>query len=312
MEYPIKLAEHKTPQYHFNDFVVKERKSTCSAFSFYHEKRYLPLLMHDHDFYEINIIVDGEGMHYIGNNRFFARKGSVFVIPPYVKHGYFSHSDLSIFNIDLSNVFMKKYKTELFSLAGYSMLFEIEPSLRENFTDAFLLRLNEKELADAKVYIDDLAKNELYSYKGINVIREASTLAFVGNLIKTAYEKNQKNDFKQNEVHNSDITISLVKSVEYVHENYGERLSVDELAKLCATSKITYIRYFKKLFNSTPYDYILKYRIKMAKNLIVSTDKTLSFIAQEVGFFDLSHFERYFFKFENCSPSQYRAKIEKQ
>ncbi len=309
MIYPKKLAEHKTPVYKYNDFIIEQKKEFSYVFSFFHEKKYLPLLMHEHDFYEINIIIEGEGMHYIENNRCPAKIGSVFVIPPFVKHGYFSkNNDLLIFNLEISNAFITKYNKELSSLAGYSMLFEIEPQIRANFSDMFLLTLSKTELLKTNYLIDELAGLEYSKYKGINVVKEAMALALIGKLTKIA---NESNEIKKNKVDvskNTEIAISLIRAIEFIHANYAEKIVIDELASSCAMSKISFLRYFKKIFGVTPYDYLIKHRIKVAKELINNTNKSFSFIAQDVGFYDLSHFEHYFVKFENCTPSQYRKK----
>ncbi len=309
IEYPKKLADHETQQYHYDDFILRRKKDFFCVYSFFHEKRYLPLLMHNHDFYEINVIVEGEGMHYIENGYCPAKQGSVFIIPPNIRHGYFSkNNDLLIYNLDLSKLFMSKYADALSSLEEYSMLFEIEPKLRENFNDVFLLTLNEEELQKIKSEIDGLIACELSAYNGVNVIKEAKALAFIGGLTEIAHKNNTLRKEKKNFSKDYEITVTMIKSIEFIHENYSEKIPLETLAQRSAMSKISYLRYFKKLFNTTPYDYLLKYRIRMAKKLIKNTDKTLSFIANEVGFYDLSHFEHYFAKFEKRTPSEYRKR----
>ncbi len=307
MEYPKKLDDHKTQLYHYDDFILRKQTDNFCVYSFFHEKKYLPLLMHTHDFYEINIIVAGEGMHYIENNRCPAKKGAVFIVPPYVRHGYYSkNDDLLIFNLELSKLFMTRYGQKLSSLEEYSMLFEIEPKIRENFSDTFLLKLNESELQKVNYEIGELVECEFSTYSGINVIKEARALALIGRLTEIAHKNNELRKEKKDISKDSEITLTMIKSIEYIHENYQEKITVETLAQKSATSKISYLRYFKKLFNSTPYDYIIKYRIRMAKKLIKETDNSLSFIANEVGFYDLSHFEHHFIKAEKRTPSEYR------
>ncbi len=311
MDYPQTLPVHKTPQYRYDDFILNRgREEVFFTYSFFHDKKYLPVLMHDHDFYEINIIVEGEGMHYIENNRCPAKAGSVFILPPFVKHGYFSkNNDLLIYNLELSRFFMNKYKAELFSLDGYALLFEIEPLLRGRLDDTFLLQLTSTELARIRGEITALVENEHSDYGGINVIKEARTLALIGELTKFAHEFAAQRQDTPTAKKGGELTLDIIKSVSYIHENYSEKITVEKLASLCAMSKISFLRHFKKLFGVTPYEYLIKHRIEAAKNLMREPDKTLSFIAQEVGFYDLSHFERYFIKLEGRSPSAYRKSL---
>ena len=41
--------------------------------------------MHRHEFFELNIITGGHGMHYIEDDRFMVKRGHVFVIPPRIR-----------------------------------------------------------------------------------------------------------------------------------------------------------------------------------------------------------------------------------
>ena len=49
--------------------------------------------MHEQEFYEINLITKGEGMHYIDDSRIKAEVGDVFIIPPKISHGYLGGKD---------------------------------------------------------------------------------------------------------------------------------------------------------------------------------------------------------------------------
>ena len=90
--------------------------------------------MHSHNFYEINIVIEGTGTHYIENNSFPTQTGDVFVIPPNLSHGYSEDNGrkLKILHILLSSRFMLDFAYILKGINGYSLLFNIEPQLRKN------------------------------------------------------------------------------------------------------------------------------------------------------------------------------------
>ena len=85
-----------------------------------------------------------------------------------------------------------------------------------------------------------------------------------------------------------------------------EKIKVQELADICFMSYATFSRYFKRVFNVSPTEYIMTLRIKNAKNLLRNTEKSISQIAQDCGFFDLSHFSHYFYEYEKTTPLKYR------
>ena len=71
-----------------NQFIFKDypKYFICNAY-FHDDAQIFPILMHNHSFYEINIVTSGSGWHYIENQCMKAKLGSGFVIPQNVRHG---------------------------------------------------------------------------------------------------------------------------------------------------------------------------------------------------------------------------------
>ena len=77
-------------------------------------------------------------------------------------------------------------------------------------------------------------------------------------------------------------------------ENLSQKITIDDIAKKIFLSKSTFIRQFTKITNTPPFEYLTNLRIEKAKTLLKETKHSLTFIASECGFFDLSHFEKQF------------------
>ena len=71
-------------------------------------------------------------------------------------------------------------------------------------------------------------------------------------------------------------------------------------------SKSYFLRLFRRYMGTTPYNYLVNFRITQAKELLVLTDHSISEIAQEAGFGDASNFSTRFAKATGQSPMQYR------
>ena len=71
-------------------------------------------------------------------------------------------------------------------------------------------------------------------------------------------------------------------------------------------SKSYFLRLFRRYMGTTPYNYLINFRITQAKELLVLTDHSISEIAQEAGFGDASNFSTRFAKATGQSPMQYR------
>ena len=97
------------------------------------------------------------------------------------------------------------------------------------------------------------------------------------------------------------------KAVVYLNRHYSERLSVETLAKVAHYSPAQFRRLFKELTQMSPSDYMTSVRINAAKTLLATTDRRISDIAADTGFFDHSHFIRTFRRVVGMPPARYRT-----
>ena len=87
--------------------------------------------MHRHEFYEINIITSGYGMHYIEDERFLVKRGQVFVIPPMVRHGYICGEGLDVFHLHIHPDYFKQKKEQYCSNCKTKYDFDNDISYQE-------------------------------------------------------------------------------------------------------------------------------------------------------------------------------------
>jgi len=102
-------------------------------------------------------------------------------------------------------------------------------------------------------------------------------------------------------------TSLLVKrAIAYIQQNHARDLSRQEIAKAVGVSKNYLTQIFHQELDISPWEYLTRYRIKEAKDLLHSTDASIADIATRVGFDDASYFGRVFRKQVGCSPLTYR------
>ncbi|GGH56195.1 hypothetical protein GCM10007423_64540 [Dyadobacter endophyticus] len=94
--------------------------------------------------------------------------------------------------------------------------------------------------------------------------------------------------------------------VSYIKANINEKIQVEDLSEKACMSRASFYRAFKREFSISPLDFILREKIKKAKQLLSHTKDSISDICYELGFTDLNYFGRQFRKSEGISPSQYR------
>jgi AraC-like DNA-binding protein/DNA-binding response OmpR family regulator len=106
-------------------------------------------------------------------------------------------------------------------------------------------------------------------------------------------------------------TSALVKrAVAYLHQNYDRAIARWELAEAVGVSEDYLSRVFHREIGISPWDYLNRYRIYHAKELLRLTTDSISAIAQQVGFQDQKYFSRVFRKLTGVGPKEFRERPE--
>lgn len=100
----------------------------------------------------------------------------------------------------------------------------------------------------------------------------------------------------------------LKTAIDYIAQNYPLNISVDDIAAAAAVSRTTLFRAFRAELGRSPADYLIEYRISKAKQLLKSTDLSVSAVARSAGYEDSAYFSRAFRRLTGFSPTDYREK----
>lgn len=101
----------------------------------------------------------------------------------------------------------------------------------------------------------------------------------------------------------------LIPVFEYINDNLSAPISVKDLAKAAHMSLSRFFPYFKSQMQQSPMDYVKKTRITKACRLLVTTEWSISGIAERVGFSNQFHFSRVFKEICGETPSDYRSQL---
>jgi transcriptional regulator GlxA family with amidase domain len=94
--------------------------------------------------------------------------------------------------------------------------------------------------------------------------------------------------------------------ISYVHRNYAQNMTLDDLAKVANMSTRTLTREFKNALGISPIDYLIRERVNRAMDLLRYSDITITEAAYRVGFADGSYFTRKFHALVGHSPREAR------
>ena len=100
--------------------------------------------------------------------------------------------------------------------------------------------------------------------------------------------------------------MDLSRVVEYIHQNLGRDLRIEQIARMVNLSNFYFIRQFKAALGMTPHQYILDCRIQLAKELLCDSFLPINDISQRCGFSTQSHFTSAFRQAAGMAPRAYR------
>ena len=94
--------------------------------------------------------------------------------------------------------------------------------------------------------------------------------------------------------------------LKYVENNYANKITISEIADVIGFSESHFMRYFKETMGTSFIEYLKDYRLTMAARLLQSSEDSILNISAEVGFDNLSYFNRSFKARYGITPRQYR------
>lgn len=253
-------------------------------------------------YYRMYYIDAGEGTVSDGKKSWLLEPGFLYLIPSFTLCNlhcssflsqYFIHffedprDGLSLFHYNRT---IFKIRASDLDIANFKRFFEINPFRKINRSD------------NPKVY----EKNVYYQeYEELN--NKQSNKLFLetqGILLQLV---SQFLDAEQSQYGNiNDIPSKIVDLLGFIQLNLNQPLTVKMLADKVNLHPDYLSRIFLRLTGERPLSYIHTKRIERAQYLIVTTDKSLTQIAEDTGFSSLPHFSKIFRAVTSLTPGRYR------
>ncbi|MBQ4631638.1 MAG: AraC family transcriptional regulator [Clostridia bacterium] len=104
----------------------------------------------------------------------------------------------------------------------------------------------------------------------------------------------------------ADSVIKLKNVLRYIRDSYDSPITLEDMAQTVGMSTKYFCSFFKSMTHKTPVEYLISYRIDRAVQKLTKTDKSITEIAFECGFNDLSYFIKTFKRINNTTPAAFR------
>ena len=221
--------------------------------------------------YELVLLLKGQGHIMIDGTHYRVGAGDLICFKPWVQH----------------SLWVEKEPCMLF----YGLHFETDPAQPAPFPDVFHLDAPIRlEVLFQKLHEVYYAKSYLYEWKQSLLLQQ-----ILCEILTVLHEQKEP------------MGVARVRrALEYIHEDPCKAISLEELLKRAGIRKTEFIRSFRAVTGTTPIRYILDQRLEIARDLLGTSDLSVSLIAEKCGFSDPFYFSRCFNKRFGTSPRRYR------
>ena len=101
----------------------------------------------------------------------------------------------------------------------------------------------------------------------------------------------------------------LKKMLAFIHQEYGNEISLSDIADAAKVSKREALRCFQEEIHISPGAYLKEYRLQMACTMLRNTSETITTVSQNCGFHSASYFGKVFRSQMGCTPYEFKNKI---
>lgn len=267
----------------------------------YQHLRYLPPSWHSHDFFEIMCVFWGSCTNHIQDREIAMTSGDICILRPDTKHAVSVFSDdCIVFNIEIRK---STFEESFFSIMeDHDILASFfHHSLYDSNQYPYLLfrTAGDIELYDYLLFaVRELSENKLLKRRMVNNI----IMAFFIILLRKHGQDVILPDLELRG-ENEDAVYLLL----YMQEHFAT-VTLHELAAFFHYSERQVQRLIRKLTGKTYVENIQDIRMRHAARMITAGKRTITEIAQDLGYSDQANFRAVFRRYYGMNPAQYRKK----
>ncbi|MCI8484633.1 MAG: AraC family transcriptional regulator [Lachnospiraceae bacterium] len=279
------VLEYGTPEFPFMYYYDEINR--------YHEKS---VEWHWHNELELSFVVAGPVECYVGKEKVELQSGDALFVNQGIIHRFASGSGAVMVHYVFGSEFISPFGSRIHTQYVLPVL-----------VSSLLLKKIEGESAEGQ----SILKNMIRMHSELEIQAEAWELRVKNCMLHVWNDlygmlKEELLSLSGNKTKNDNRTYARIrKMLNYIHRNYGEEMTLEEIAESADISKSEALRCFKAGLQTTPMAYLTQYRLNCAKDLLQKGQDSVQKIALKCGFDNSSYFCKVFKKHLGISPLEF-------
>ncbi len=255
---------------------------------------------HDHDYYEVSIVVRGRCRHHTADGTQELQPGSVIVIAPGGVHAFSRPRGVEFINLYYLAEWLAVGWREQWAERGLVPLFLAQVLFRRaEKPRPAVFRLDPRSAAAVGADLEEIQR-ELEAV-------HPSPLFIKAAFLKVLVRLSRAGDVSREEF--SPAVWSVMQGVETCIEN-GRPFDQSAQLRAWPVTADHASRLFRRATGLAPLEYYQRRRVHHACARLLDRECTVTEVAMELGFADAAHFSRLFRKYAGLTPRAYRAKYQ--
>jgi AraC family transcriptional regulator len=243
---------------------------------------------HAHSTFNVTVVLEGRMTATIGGRAFEVSGGEIALTN--VGQSHSAHAlEVEFVSIGVSPILVNELVTEI-GLTRTSADIAFRSSV---ITDETLTRL-------ARALVGEMSVEQL----GHAAMLDALVRQVVIHLLRCHLTVRKSDQIELSRA--GPVDRRLRRAIEFMHDNFGREIAVEEIASAAYLSEYHFARFFKQISGVTPHVYLANLRLERARKLLAETALPISEIASLVGYQSQSHFTKMFKSVTGVTPRVYR------
>jgi len=244
--------------------------------------------LHKHNYIEVSVIMKGRVSHELNGVFDILERGDIVILSPSDMHRLVAIEPILIYKLC---IYSKEADRLLANMINWS---ELPLRGRADEETLNVIETHFTNMLNALERCDGFSTQELVAH----------SILFLSTLLGVS-----KSDKR---VANLPGYSLVTQAMDYVMLHYDERISLESVAEAMYINQSYLSKLFPKISGTTFKNFLTAQRVKHAKKLLESTDKSIIDIANESGFGSFTSFSRSFKNLTGRTPSDYRKETRIQ